>query len=293
MSAGDAYLPETVRGSPTTPADISASGRRLLDTSYRMAGPLQTLSAAETLLDVAGQPNAVSLAESGLQQSSSSLMPAPASQKLEAEVLNVADRAKAVKRGDADLEQALAGPLPGPASQELSALELMGSMELISAASRPGPTRPCLHLAAAAQPVVLSQRLALNQTELPQRSLLYDGALRAGQAMLPGEACKVEVVAGFPWQQQSGSWLNTVSMRVTNTGVFCLPRFKMLPYSVKAAPGLDMHPVPHASAAQLCFIRNPRRPSPVMKPFAVCRPHASARPLPDCIAQPQLGRRTH
>ena len=175
------------------------------------------LSTAETL-HVAGQPHAVSPVESGRQQGLHSLLPGPASQELEPEVPHVIDLANAVKPADADLQQALTGLLPSPAVQEPSALELTGSLELASAASRSASTRPRLHPAAAAQPVMLSQRPAWNQTGLPQRSLLRDGPLRAGQAMLPGQACRVEVVAGFPWQQQSGSWLNTISMRVTNTG---------------------------------------------------------------------------
>ena len=210
MPAGDASLPEVVRGSPRTTADISASGRRLLTTSALMPGPLQTLSTAETLT-VAEQQSSVSLGGLGLR-------PGPASQELEAEPLKASDLAEVVTRADADLQQALTGPLPGPAGQKLSTSALTSSMELMSAASRPGATRPGLHPAAAAQAAVLSRGVAWNETGLPQRGLLHDGALPAGQAMLPGVACKVEVVAGFPWRQHPGSWLNTISMRITNTG---------------------------------------------------------------------------
>ena len=206
-----------------------------------MPGPLQTLSTAETLT-VAEQQSAVSLRESGLR-------PDPASQELGAEPLNASDLAEVVMRAAADLQQALTGPLPVPAGQKLSTSALTSSMELMSAASRPGATGSELHSAAAAQAAVLSQGVAWNQTGLPQRGLLYDGALPAGQAMLPGEACKVEVVAGFPWQQHSGSWLNTISMRITNTGASACACHAsgLASHSVKAAPGLDMHPVARAS----------------------------------------------
>eukprot|EP00891_Asterochloris_glomerata_P009180 jgi/Astpho2/9180/fgenesh1_pg.00137_%23_8_t len=60
----DAHLPDKVRGSPTTTADIGTFGRRLQTASDMWATHSQTLSIAETLT-VAGQPVAVSPAESG------------------------------------------------------------------------------------------------------------------------------------------------------------------------------------------------------------------------------------
>ena len=219
MPAGDAHLPDKVRGSPTTTADIGTFGRRLQTASGMWATHSQTLSIAETLT-VSGQPVAVSPAEPGQQQGLSGLLPGPGSQEPEAETRHVSGQTRAVRRADGALQQGLSVLLPNPASQELSTSQLTSSMEPESAASRPGATRPELHPAAAAQAAVLLQRPAWNQTGLPQRSLLHDGPLRAGEAMLPGEVCKVEVVAGFPWQQHSGSWLNTISMRITNTGVF-------------------------------------------------------------------------
>ena len=206
------------------------------------------LSTAETLT-VARQPQAVSQAESGLQAGLHGVPPSPASQKPEPEVLNVTDLADTVKQADLDLQQVLTGllQLPGPAGQELSSFEPMGSMEMVSAASMPGPTRPELHPAAAAQPAEPLPRVAWNQTGLPHRSLLHDGALRAGQAMLPGEACKVEVVAGFPWQQHAGSWLNTVSMRVTNTGALACHASRWCKIGCQQVQALAMHLVAHAS----------------------------------------------